>query len=479
MEQFAGFNPDYLISIGDKITIHIWGPINYRETLTVDPQGNIFIPNVGPVKVLGVRNGDLNQVVEREVKKVFKEHTGIYATLETSVPVKVFVTGFVRNPGLYGGLSSNSILYFIDRAGGIDPARGSFIDIKVFRNNKLRWKYNLYDFLINGTIHYIQMADGDVILVEPKKSVFKVSGEVYNPFQFEFEGESIKLEEVFKLAKLKPGATHVAISRKKGIERITEYYSIEEAWPIEVYNGDEVSVLSDRYPGTIYVRLEGAHSGPRALILPYGAKLKDALAKLVPNEKSNLSAVQLFRKSVAQRQKEAILQSLRQLQTYAFTGRAETKEEVELRAKEAELISRFIETAKNVEPKGQVILESINEAQEMLLEDGDVIYVPEKTSVVMVHGEVRFPNAVLFKPGAQLSYYISQAGDFTQRASKQDILIVRQNGKFEISEKVDIKPGDEIFVLPKIEAKRLEIVRGITQILYQIAVSARVLLMAW
>ncbi|MCS7200053.1 MAG: hypothetical protein N2327_06275 [Caldimicrobium sp.] len=92
---------------------------------------------------------------------------------------------------------------------------------------------------------------------------------------------------------------------------------------------------------------------------------------------------------------------------------------------------------------------------------------------------MRFPNAVLFKPGAELSYYISQAGGFTQRASKQDILIVRQNGKFEVSEKAHIKPGDEIFVLPKIEAKRLEIVRGITQILYQIAVSARVLLMAW
>lgn len=478
-EQFTGFNPDYQISIGDKITIHIWGPIIVKETLTVDPQGNIFIPYVGPVKVLGVRNGELNSVVERQVKRVFKEHTGVYAVLETSVPVKVYVTGYVRNPGLYGGLSGNSILYFIDRAGGIDPERGSFIDVKVLRGGKLRWQYNLYDFLLNGHIDLIQMSDGDTIFVGPKKRVFQVTGEVYNPYQFEFQGESISLAKVFELARPKPGATHVAITRKRGLERVTEYYSIEEASNITIYDGDEINVLSDRYPGTIYVRLEGAHSGPRALILPYGARLKDALSRVVANEKSNLSAVQLFRKSVAQRQKEMLLQSLRQLQTFAFTGRAETREEAELRAKEAELIARFIDTAKNIEPKGQVVIEDLISAENMLLEDGDIIVIPEKTSVVMVHGEVRFPSAVIFNTNADLNYYIEQAGGFTQRANKQEILVIKQSGKIAMGPNVKIEPGDEIFVLPKIEAKRIEIVRGITQILYQIAVSARVLLMAW
>ncbi len=481
IEQFSGFNPDYKISIGDKITVRLWGPINYQETLTVDPQGNIFIPMVGPIKVAGVKNSELNEVVEKAVNMVFKKNIGVYASLETSVPVKVFVTGFVRNPGLYGGLSSNSILYYIDRAGGIDPERGSFIDIKVFRNNNLRKKYNLYEFLINGTIEHIQMADGDVILVEPKKNVFSVSGEVYNPYQFEFEGDYTYFNEVYKLAKAKPGATHLTITRKKGIEKITEYYTINEVLnsDIRVYNGDEITFLSDRYPGTIYVRLEGAHSGPRALILPYGAKLKDAFSKIIPNEKSNLQNIQLFRKSVAQRQKEMILNSLYQLKTYAFTGRAETKEEAELRAKEAELIEKFIETAKVIEPKGQVILDNLEVAKEIFLEDGDIIVVPEKTSVVMVHGEVRFPNAIAYLPGKKVDYYISQAGGFTQRANKQEILIVRLNGKFESGSDVIIQPGDEIFVLPKIEAKTIEIVRGITQILYQVAVAARVILFKW
>ncbi|MEM0326249.1 MAG: hypothetical protein QW733_04400, partial [Desulfurococcaceae archaeon] len=55
-----------------------------------------------------VRNAELNNVIESAVRKVFKDLVGVYASLETAVPVKVFVTGFVRNP----------ILYYLDRAGG-------------------------------------------------------------------------------------------------------------------------------------------------------------------------------------------------------------------------------------------------------------------------------------------------------------------------------------------------------------------------
>lgn len=478
-EQFTGFNPDYQIAIGDRISVKLWGAFTYEGSLTVDPQGNIFIPQVGPVNILGVKNAELNSVVESAVRKVFKTNVGVYASLETAVPVKVFVTGFVKNPGLYGGLSSNSVLYYLDRAGGVDSQRGSFIDITVLRGQQIRKKINLYDFLLNGKLDLIQMVDGDTVFVAPKKSSFSVSGEVFNPFQFEFEGDSISGSEAMILAKPKPGATHITITRKQGLEKYTEYYSINELDKIKIFNGDEVTVLSDRYPGTILVRVEGAHSGAHALVLPYGATMKDVLPKIVTNVRSNLDAIQLFRKSIAQRQKEMILASLQQLQSYALTGRSETQEEANLRAKEAELIMRFVDLAKNIEPKGQVTLGSLEEAKQMLLEDGDVIVIPEKKSLVMVHGEVRFPNAIIYSPGKDIDYYIEQTGGFTQRANKGVIIVLHQNGKFEDADKATIQPGDEIFVLPKIEAKNIEIVRGITQILYQIAVTARVLLMAW
>ncbi|MFN7065866.1 MAG: polysaccharide biosynthesis/export family protein [Aquificaceae bacterium] len=479
-EQFSGFNPNYQVAIGDKITVKIWGAFNFEQTLTVDPQGNIFIPQVGPIKVLGVKNHELDGVVEKGIRRVFKDMVGVYAYLETAVPVKVFVTGFVKNPGLYGGLSSNSVLYYLDMAGGVDPQRGSFIDISVLRGSKLRQKINLYEFLLKGELDLIQMVDGDVIFVAPKKSTFSVSGEVYNPFHFEFEGEFILGKEAMDLAKPKPTATHLIITRKQGKEKYMDYYSLEDLDRVKIYDGDEVNVVADKYPGTILVRIEGAHSGPRALVLPYGSKLEDILPqKIIPNVKSSLEAIQIFRKSVAQRQKEMLNITLQQLQTYALTARSATQEEANLRAREAELLMRFVEVAKNVEPKGLVVIGSMERAKDMLLEDGDIIFIPEKKTTVLVHGEVRFPNAIAYTPEKTVKYYIEQAGGFTERANKDIVLVLHPNGMFSEGDRVRIQPGDEILVLPKIETKNIEIVRGITQILYQIAITARVLLTVW
>ena len=40
------FNPDYQLAIGDKVHLQIWGALQYSETLTIDNQGNLFIPEV-------------------------------------------------------------------------------------------------------------------------------------------------------------------------------------------------------------------------------------------------------------------------------------------------------------------------------------------------------------------------------------------------------------------------------------------------
>ena len=48
------FNSSYQINPGDNINLRLWGAYQFNGTQTVDPQGNIFIPNVGPVRVAGV-----------------------------------------------------------------------------------------------------------------------------------------------------------------------------------------------------------------------------------------------------------------------------------------------------------------------------------------------------------------------------------------------------------------------------------------
>lgn len=473
-EAFSGFNAEYQVAVGDRISLRMWGAFQYDTVQPVDAQGNIFIPNVGPVPVQGVRNAELNRIVETQVKRVFRSSVGVYATLEAAQPVKVYVTGFVRAPGLYGGLSSDSVLYYLDRAGGIDPNRGSYLEVDVLRGGKPRAKVQLYRFLLDGQIQPLQLQDGDTIVVSPRKYTVQVGGEVLNPYIFEFAQPEVSAETLLAMARVKPGATHLSIVRKIGAERRSEYHALGAIGQVRLQDGDEVQLTSDKAPGTLLVRIEGAHLGERTLVLPYGARLKDALARLKPAPQASVAAVQLFRRSVAERQKVLMESSLQGLETYALTARSATSEEAALRSRESQQILEFVERARRVQPRGQVVLADSATAGETLLEDGDLLRVPESSNLIVVTGEVLFPTAVIHDPKADTATYVQRAGGYTQGADRARVVILHQDGSVAEATGGALRPGDEIMVLPKIEAKNVEIARGITQIIYQIAVAAKV-----
>lgn len=472
----TGFNPNYLLNPGDSIQVRLWGAFTFDGALQVDPKGNIFLPNVGPVKVAGVSNSQLNALVISKVKQVYQSNVSVYASLLQAQPVKVYVTGFVRNPGLYGGLTSDSLLNYLIKAGGIDPERGSYVDINVKRGNKVRSSINLYDFLLNGKLGLSQFSDGDTIVVGPRQHTFSVQGDVFNSYDFEFRQSNIPVTEALSWARPKPGATNITIVRKQGLAKRSEYHSIGTAAGRMLQDGDTLIVSTDRYDGTIQVRIEGAHSGEHAMILPYGSNMRAVLAKIRPNSMSQMTAIQIYRPSVATRQKEMMNVALQKLEEASLSAQSSTKEEASLRVQEAQLISRFVAKARNVVPKGEVIINEKN-LDGILLEDGDVISIPQKTSLVLVHGEVLFPNAVSWEKGLRPKDYIAKCGGLTQKSGNARVIVIRQNGAAENADDVDqIYPGDELMVLPKYESKNIEVTRGLSTILYQLAVAAKVVL---
>ncbi|HGG58859.1 MAG TPA: polysialic acid transporter [Gammaproteobacteria bacterium] len=483
-DSFTGFNPNHIIGIGDQIALKIWGAQELETTLTVDAQGNIFIPHVGPVQVLGIRNSDLDAVVKDALATIYRSNVNAYVNLAAAQPVKIYVTGFVKRPGMYQGVSSDSVLNFLDQAGGIDPDRGSFIDITIKRGEQVVTTINLYHFLLAGEMPSIQFQDGDTIIAGARKSTVRVSGLVQNSNTFEFRDRKVPLSRILNLARVQPRATHVRIIRNSGMKRNVDYYAIEDAHNIMLMNGDEVLVTADKKPGTITVRVEGEHDSPQEYILPYGAKLGDLLDKIQLNDQSDIASVQLFRKSVKERQKEMLLASLQSLQSAVLTARSATNEEAALRGREAELALKWIEKAKTIEPKGQVVLSHSAHTRDVVLENGDIINIPSKSSMVMVHGEVLFPNVVVYRDKARLKDYIQQAGGYTQSANTSLVVVLHRDGSFERAKakgwpkRLDAKvvAGDEILVLPKVDFKRLQITKDVSQVIYQIALSAAVVL---
>lgn len=478
------FNPDYLIATGDTVQVRLWGAFSFDAPLTVDPQGNIFLPHVGPVQVRGIRNADLQTRVEAAVRRTFRTNVNSYASLAAAQPVRVFVSGNVSRPGLYSGTSMDSLLHYLDQAGGIDPERGSFLDVQVKRGQQTRASFNLYEFLTHGHMPLLQLADGDVIFVPQRQHTVRVGGLAENAKRFEFHtfahGPATTLAQVAALAKPLPQATHVRVVRNTGTIRNTEYYTIGEAASIGLMDGDEVEFTADKKPGTITVRVEGEHTSPQEYVLPYGTRLGGLLTGIQLTPDAEAQSVQLFRKSVQQRQKEMLDTSLRSLEAALLTARSGSSDEARLRKDEADLTLQWVERARNVQPLGQVVIAQSEHRNDLLLENGDVLRIPRKDGLVLVSGEVLFPSAVAHEARLSLPDYIGRAGGYTQNADNSRVVIARRDGSFDQADATDlpgqlaVRPGDQVLVLPKVDDKQRQFWKDMTQIIYQIAVSAKI-----
>ena len=488
-EGATQFNPNYLITIGDQVHVRLWGAFEYEETLTVDPKGNIFIPHAGPVRVMGVRNEALERLVSSAIEGVFKSNVYSYAALAAAQPVRVFVGGFVNRPGLYSGTSMDSLLHYMDQAGGIDTERGSFLEVQVKRGSAVRAMINLYDFLLKGTMPLIQLADGDVIFVAPRGHTIKVAGLAENTNRFEYKGVPLTVAEVAELAKPQASATHVRVVRNTGVIKNIEYYALSEGAGVILSNGDELEFTADKKPGTITVRVEGEHESAKEYVLPYGSRLGVVLQRIEYSERSDTESIQLFRKSVQVRQKESLDISLRSLESAALTARSSTNDEADLRKEEAGLLLQWVERAKAIEPSGQVVIAEAAGRDELLLENGDVIRVPSKDGLVLINGEVIFPNAVSYDDALSLSDYIERAGGYTQNAQSSRVVLAHRDGSFEEVNAagsrnffkrtvlpIHVRAGDQILVLPRIDVKSRQILKDWSQIIFQIAVTAGVVL---
>lgn len=475
-EGATQFNPDYLIAVGDKLQVRMWGAYELDSVLIVDPKGNIFLPHVGPVGVLGVRNQELQTVVETAIRKIYKANVFSYASLAAAQPVRIFVSGFVNRPGLYSGTSMDSLLHYLDQAGGIDIERGSFLDVQVKRAGATRAKVNLYEFLLEGRIPAIQLTDGDVIFVSARKNVARVMGLAENAKRFEFAGPQLQLGELAYMAKPFPSATHVRITRNTGSIRNTEYYSLEEGNRVAIGNGDGVEFTADKKQGTISVRVEGEHMSPQEYVLPNGSKMRDLISQVQLNDRSDMDSIQLFRISVKERQKLMLAASLKSLESAALTARSGTGDEAELRRAEADMMLQWVERAKSIEPSGQVYIAEAGVRDDLILENGDIVRIPARDGLVLISGEVLFPNTLLYDRTLGIDDYIRRAGGYTQNADVSRIVVAHRDGSFaDASEsRPEIRAGDQILVLPKVDTKRRQFIKDLTQIIYQIAVSAKI-----
>lgn len=470
-------NPEYVIRSGDRIGVRIWGAFNFEQELVVDRLGNIFIQTVGPVTVAGVKNDQIPKVIRSAVNKVYSpKHYEAYIDLITPHPISVFVAGFVVAPGRYAGGTTDSVLFFLDIAGGINSKRGSFRDIEVVRKGRVVGRVDLYDFLTKGRMDVQKLEDGDTLVVKRRGMLVGVNGHVRMQAWFEFKEETVTGAEVMKWVDPSPGVSHVRIIGHRRGQPFHSYLPVSEFASFKVEDNDKLEFMYDEPSDTISVYAEGALKGRSHFFVEKGTRLNDVLDYIAVDKGfANLKSIYLRRASVAERQASALRESLFRLEQNALTSTSGSVDEASIRVREAELINKFVEKAKHIKPQGIVAITHDGERENVYLQDGDTIVIPNHSDVVLTSGEVVVPNAVVYNPKYTIKDYIAQSGGFSNKADSRHIILFKSDGSIGDANSGDIEAGDSIMVLPKYETKYLQFAKDLTQIFFQIAVGSRAL----
>jgi protein involved in polysaccharide export with SLBB domain len=477
--SFAGSRPsdrpDYLIQVGDSVVINLYGAVNTGGSQVVDSSGNVFIVGVGPVHVAGVPAGGIQGVIQGAVARVFTNAVGVYATVGAGGSIGVFVSGDVVKPGRYLGGAVDSVMFYLSQAGGIDAVRGSFRNISVRRDGQVIATYDLYDFLINGRSAPIRFQEGDVIFVGARGPMIGVSGGALNQRAFEAPGNGRQMTgaDLVPLARLEPPVSGAVVHGFRNGAPKAAYFPLDEFARVVLSDGDHVDFTSSGLLETVSVTIEGRVKGPGVYVLPRGSTLSQLMAK-IPLEGTDVEPrwVHVRRLEVAQEQKRALQDALFNLQKSVLTGTPSTASAAALAASQAGLVSQFVAQAQSVQPDGNVAVYSNGQFQDIRLQEGDTVVLPDRTDVVIVTGEVLNPGGLAHASNLTIQGYIDRAGGYSPHANKKHFALRHRDGSAIVAEGTDHPlPGDEIVVMPTFGNTKLQVFVDLTQILFQIALT--------
>jgi protein involved in polysaccharide export with SLBB domain len=206
---------DYVIGPGDTINVQLFGNTNAEYFLTVNRDGTITFPEIGPVNVSGLLFTDLRNAIN---ERVSEQMIGVRAstTLGELRSIRVFVLGDVARPRSYtvSGLATMTNALFA--SGGVEEI-GSLRRIALLRDGETVTTLDLYDLLLRGdTRDDARLQPGDVIFVPPIGATIAVDGEVRRPAIYEIRGE----QSVSDLIALAGGLNATANRNDVKLERV-------------------------------------------------------------------------------------------------------------------------------------------------------------------------------------------------------------------------------------------------------------------
>jgi protein involved in polysaccharide export with SLBB domain len=274
---------NYVIGPGDNLIVQLYGKLNVEYKLVVTRDGNILVPEYGPVKVAGLAFDEAEQLLtEGFERRVIGARAVV--TMGALRTIQVRLAGDVVQPGIYtvGGLST--LIDALLTTGGVRTT-GSLRNIQLIRGGKAIATLDLYDLLLRGRSGQDQyLAHNDTIFVPPIGQVVYVGGEVQRAAIYELRGEKNVGQIIDMAGGLLPTASladsHVERIQAGGFRTLVDFSSAGSDAEIRkspIVNGDLLRVLPLEDQLQDVVLLSGRVERPGGYQYRKGMRITDLL----------------------------------------------------------------------------------------------------------------------------------------------------------------------------------------------------------
>jgi protein involved in polysaccharide export with SLBB domain len=175
----------YTCGRGDSFELNFWGAQNFKLRVTVDLEGRTFIPKVGYLALVGKSLAEARTIVKQAVHRYYP---GLNFDMSLSTPrtFLVHIVGYVGRPGIYPATPIQRLTTVLSSAGNLNGSHRR-IEIKHRDGKTTTADLVLYEFT-GDTKYNPHVMDGDVITVPPTGVMAVLTGAVHRPGAYELVG---------------------------------------------------------------------------------------------------------------------------------------------------------------------------------------------------------------------------------------------------------------------------------------------------
>ena len=379
----------YVIGPGDQVIIDVYGDTQKSEQLEVSPDGDVVVPDYGPIRVSGLSVASAQSKIRKQLGSYY-ESSEIKVTLGQTRTIMVNVMGEVKAPGTYTLSAFATVFHALYMAGGISDL-GTLRNIKVYRQGRQISSVDVYEFILNGRLAgNVRLMDNDVIQVGTYESIVDITGRVKRPMAYELR----KNESLSTLLKYSGSFANDAykkslrVLRKNG--RMKAVFNVEEFElpEFKMVDGDSVIVDSiiDRFENMVEVK---------------GAVFRPGMYNLGEKVHSVRSLIEV--------------------------ADGLTEEAMVSRAVLRRMKANRTQEVVSIDLKG--IMDGT--AADVALENEDILFIPtmaehQNLRTLTINGEVIFPGTYEYAENMTVEDLILQAGGLTENASTVKVDVARR-----------------------------------------------------